>query len=447
MHISIPSTRPHASYDGRRSTRNFLPEFKCFHNLKKKNSSLYSLLLLLSLRPLCALLITNLYLPRFSFSSHSLFYYSFFFPDSSISLFLPPIILYFLAFFLVVISLMASQPPVSEEVVEEEPSEPLKYKKWTLKVSVHCEGCKRKVKKTLLGIEGVYTVDVETKLHKATVTGNVDSETLIRKLEKSGKHAELWPEKTEQKESKRSKKKKNKPNEPDGPEKNNSDDSPPAEPDNLEPNKGGATAPPSRVVEVVNSGKPGGNVQFKEVRVEMKKPENQPAGDSPPPPEGADKATTSGGNVGGGGGGKKKKKKGKGGNGNGNGNGNANASSNGGEPANNGNVIGNVDEGPPPPSGQGPPPGYRSPPRSYPMYDHPPPPYYAPPPLATPVYAVSYNTAYPTSSYTASYYANPGPYLSYAYLHQGSDSAEGGASPSDSFEIFSDENPNACSLM
>lgn len=346
---------------------------------------------------------------------------------------------------------MATQPPAAEEVVEEEPSEPLKYKTWSLKVSVHCEGCKRKVKKILQGIEGVYTVDVDTKLHKATVTGNVDPETLIRKLEKSGKHAELWPEKTEQKESKRSKKKKNKPNDQDAPENGNNDDSSPAEPENPEPNKGEAVGPPpSRVVEVVNSGRPGGNVQFKEVRVEPKKPENQPAGDNPYPPENKppESAAPNGGIAGGGGGGKKKKKRGNKGN---SGNGNSNGNGNGVEPANNGYCNGNGDDGPPPltqptPQGQGPPPGYISPPRSYPMYDHPPPPYYGPPQMATPVYAVSYNTAYPSSSYTASYYANPAPY-SYAYVHQGSDSAESGAPPSDSFEIFSDENPNACSVM
>ncbi|KAL2941012.1 Heavy metal-associated isoprenylated plant protein 36 [Bienertia sinuspersici] len=54
---------------------------------------------------------------------------------------------------------MASAP----EGGEQENSEPLKYKTWVLKVSIHCEGCKRKVKRILHSIEGVYTIDVDAK--------------------------------------------------------------------------------------------------------------------------------------------------------------------------------------------------------------------------------------------------------------------------------------------
>lgn len=72
---------------------------------------------------------------------------------------------------------------------------PLQYQTWVLKVSIHCEGCKKKVKKVLKGIEGVYTTVIDSQQHKVTVTGNVDAETLIKKLLRSGKHAELWPEK------------------------------------------------------------------------------------------------------------------------------------------------------------------------------------------------------------------------------------------------------------
>lgn len=72
---------------------------------------------------------------------------------------------------------------------------------------------------------------------------------------------------------------------------------------------------------------------------------------------------------------------------------------------------------------------------------------YAPPP----VYGVSYNTAYPSSSYGASYYAPPPPY-SYAYTDSERESEPAGFNASlppasDSFELFSDENPNACSVM
>ncbi|PKU68479.1 heavy metal-associated isoprenylated plant protein 36 [Dendrobium catenatum] len=74
-------------------------------------------------------------------------------------------------------------------------AEPLKYKTLALKVSIHCEGCKKKVKKVLQGIEGVYKTTIDSQQQKVTVTGNVEADTLIKKLVKSGKHAELWPEK------------------------------------------------------------------------------------------------------------------------------------------------------------------------------------------------------------------------------------------------------------
>ncbi|XP_077240362.1 uncharacterized protein LOC143881260 [Tasmannia lanceolata] len=46
-------------------------------------------------------------------------------------------------------------------------------------------------------MDGVSDIKIDLKQDKVTVTGNVDAETLIKKLVKSGKHAELWPEKTE----------------------------------------------------------------------------------------------------------------------------------------------------------------------------------------------------------------------------------------------------------
>ncbi|KAJ1395357.1 Heavy metal-associated domain, HMA [Sesbania bispinosa] len=74
------------------------------------------------------------------------------------------------------------------------PSETLKYQTWFLKVSIHCEGCRRKVKKVLQSIDGVFTTTIDPQQQKVTVTGSVGIETLIRKLLKAGKHAEVWPE-------------------------------------------------------------------------------------------------------------------------------------------------------------------------------------------------------------------------------------------------------------
>ncbi|KAL6293180.1 hypothetical protein ACE6H2_001322 [Prunus campanulata] len=73
-------------------------------------------------------------------------------------------------------------------------SESLKYQTWVLRVSIHCEGCKRKVKKVLQKIDGVYTTAIDSQRNRVTVTGNVDVQTLIKKLiMKAGKKAELWP--------------------------------------------------------------------------------------------------------------------------------------------------------------------------------------------------------------------------------------------------------------
>ncbi|KAG0450658.1 hypothetical protein HPP92_026597 [Vanilla planifolia] len=68
------------------------------------------------------------------------------------------------------------------------------FQTWVLKVSIHCEGCKKKVRKVLRGVHGVQMVDVDSKQNKVTVTGNVDAEALIQRLLKYGKHAEVWPE-------------------------------------------------------------------------------------------------------------------------------------------------------------------------------------------------------------------------------------------------------------
>ncbi|KAL0323556.1 UNVERIFIED_CONTAM: Heavy metal-associated isoprenylated plant protein 32 [Sesamum angustifolium] len=68
----------------------------------------------------------------------------------------------------------------------------LKIQTCVLKVNIHCDGCKHKVKKILQKIEGVYTTKIDSEQGKVTVSGNVDPSTLIKKLIKNGKHAELW---------------------------------------------------------------------------------------------------------------------------------------------------------------------------------------------------------------------------------------------------------------
>ncbi|XP_028790962.1 heavy metal-associated isoprenylated plant protein 37-like [Neltuma alba] len=74
----------------------------------------------------------------------------------------------------------------------------LKIQTCVLKVNIHCDGCKQKVKKLLQKIEGVYQVQLDAEHQKVTVSGSVDSATLIKKLMRAGKYAELWSQKTNQ---------------------------------------------------------------------------------------------------------------------------------------------------------------------------------------------------------------------------------------------------------
>ncbi|XP_031101485.1 heavy metal-associated isoprenylated plant protein 37 [Ipomoea triloba] len=68
----------------------------------------------------------------------------------------------------------------------------LKIQTCVLKVNIHCDGCKQKVKKILQRIEGVYQVSIDDEQQKVSVAGSVEAPTLIKKLVRAGKHAELW---------------------------------------------------------------------------------------------------------------------------------------------------------------------------------------------------------------------------------------------------------------
>ncbi|XVF31373.1 hypothetical protein REPUB_Repub16aG0140300 [Reevesia pubescens] len=357
--------------------------------------------------------------------------------------------------------------PESKEVENQEPP-PLKYKAWVLKVSIHCEGCKRKVEKTLRKIDGVYEAFADLKQQKATVKANlhVNVETLIKKLVKKGRHAELWPEKAEQKEKKQ-KKSKNKDKQggqaksEEGNNGNHGSDKEKETVKNIEETtgksceNGGSTSKNGdhqgcNVSKAHDQGKNGG--QVKEPKPEVKQTVTLVAGNQSPVTEkkcgaaggGESEGNACGGGGGGGSGGKKSKKKGQKGNANANANFDEGEHSGDAGPASIGSHFsGYGPHGPiPMPS-----PANHSPPRQHHMYEYPT--YYN----APPVYVTSYNTAYPSSSYSASYYASPPPY-SYTYTHSGHmsehmpfDSNTYSSQPSDSFEMFSDENPNACSIM
>ncbi|XWS57506.1 hypothetical protein CRYUN_Cryun09bG0180000 [Craigia yunnanensis] len=345
--------------------------------------------------------------------------------------------------------------------VEENQEPPLKYKAWVLKVSIHCEGCNRKVEKTLRNIEGVYEAYADLKQQKATVKANlqVNVETLIKKLVKKGRHAELWPEKAEQKEKKQGKSKNkdkqggqakseeanNNNNNGGDKEKETVKNEVSVHQDTSKSCENGST---SKNAEGCNVGKAheGGascknGGQVKEPKLEVKQTVTLVAGNQSPVAEKKGGGESEG-YAGGGSGSKKNKKKGQ--------KGNANANFDEGEHSgdavtlcNGSHFTGYGPHGPVPM----PIPANHSPPRQHHMYEYPA--YYH----APPVYVTSYNTSYPSSSYSASYYASPPPYL-YTYMHPGqmtqhppSDLDTYSSHPSDSFEMFNDENPNACSIM
>ncbi|GLT28840.1 hypothetical protein SLA2020_037440 [Shorea laevis] len=61
-----------------------------------------------------------------------------------------------------------------------------------LKLYVDCQGCQQKVRKMLKKIEGVYSVKIDADHQLVIVTGIVNPLTLVKKLVKSGKYAEIW---------------------------------------------------------------------------------------------------------------------------------------------------------------------------------------------------------------------------------------------------------------
>ncbi|KAG2302464.1 hypothetical protein Bca52824_031115 [Brassica carinata] len=328
----------------------------------------------------------------------------------------------------------------SPQVKDHTPPPPaLPYKTCNLKVSFHCEGCKRKVKKILTNIEGVYRVDIDVKLNNVTVMGIVSPEILLKKLHKAGKNADLMPEipdpvvenKPVDPKKKNKKKKEEKPEITDKVASSGSD-----KPESEKPDGAGECLPS-------DSGE--ACVSVKEDKCEILKTKDSapaesssPASTESPAPTSEKKAEESSGSVG-----KKKKKKGQ------------NMSS-----------VNNPAGGPGRtrslPSPTTTPPAAEDHDRSINQHDghqmpanniaprqdmYPyPPSYYAPQVM----YGVSYNVAQPPVSVDAASYYSPAPPHSYAYMHPGylpSDQNPYPSRPSDSFELFSDENPNGCSVM
>nr|AGW45453.1 metal ion binding [Reaumuria trigyna] len=63
-----------------------------------------------------------------------------------------------------------------------------------IKIKIDCEGCERKVRRSVEGMKGVNQVDIEPKQNKLTVVGYVEpSKVLARVRHRTGKKADLWP--------------------------------------------------------------------------------------------------------------------------------------------------------------------------------------------------------------------------------------------------------------
>ncbi|XP_021738010.1 heavy metal-associated isoprenylated plant protein 21-like isoform X2 [Chenopodium quinoa] len=62
-----------------------------------------------------------------------------------------------------------------------------------IKVKMDCDGCERRVRNSVIHIKGVKSVDVNRKLSKVTVTGNVEPNRVLNKVKSTGKRAEFWP--------------------------------------------------------------------------------------------------------------------------------------------------------------------------------------------------------------------------------------------------------------
>ncbi|OVA04300.1 Heavy metal-associated domain [Macleaya cordata] len=324
----------------------------------------------------------------------------------------------------------------------EEASEPLNYKTWVLKVSIHCEGCKRKVKKILQSIDGIYDIKIDSKQHRVTVIGNVNGETLVKKLSKSGKHAELLPQKAEKKEKNQEKVKNNEKQKDPQPQssKNGSfeEQSKPDENVQVKPNNENSDSSAKSTENGGHPAKTGVDSQSQESKSDEMKPEilspdSEPSAATDKKDKESDGAAdkSKSGN-----GGKRKGKKGQ------------KSEIPVGVEVLRDTPTSTVSPTPVDPATAS---VNLSPPRQhanpYPSYG------------PSPAYIMSYSTAHPSSSYSETYYAQPPSYTyaqptpytyappppppSYTYTHADSPPLQ----PSDSFTMFSDENANGCSVM
>ncbi|RWR83437.1 copper chaperone [Cinnamomum micranthum f. kanehirae] len=61
-----------------------------------------------------------------------------------------------------------------------------------LKVGMSCEGCAGAVRRVLGKMEGVDSFDIDMKEQKVTVIGNVQPESVLQTVSKTGKKTAFW---------------------------------------------------------------------------------------------------------------------------------------------------------------------------------------------------------------------------------------------------------------
>ncbi|MQL10585.1 heavy-metal-associated domain-containing protein, partial [Escherichia coli] len=61
-----------------------------------------------------------------------------------------------------------------------------------LKVGMSCQGCVGAVNRVLGKLEGVESFDIDLKEQKVTVKGNVEPETVLQTVSKTGKKTAFW---------------------------------------------------------------------------------------------------------------------------------------------------------------------------------------------------------------------------------------------------------------
>ncbi|KAJ4839374.1 Heavy metal-associated isoprenylated plant protein 20 [Turnera subulata] len=62
-----------------------------------------------------------------------------------------------------------------------------------IKVKMDCDGCERRVKNAVSSIKGVKSVEVSRKQSRVTVSGYVEPAKVLKKVQSTGKKAEMWP--------------------------------------------------------------------------------------------------------------------------------------------------------------------------------------------------------------------------------------------------------------